>query len=102
MCTTLPSSISSSLGNNLKEYNENIDDSTLYFENISDKEKEEAYFRDISSDSHEIVIEKSKNERFAKVNNFSFNIIIIKFLYSLMIYLVLAPLKKYIKDMIMI
>ena len=31
MCTTLPSSISSSLGNNLKEYNENIDDSTLYF-----------------------------------------------------------------------
>ena len=101
MCTTLASSISS-LGNNLKEYNDKLDDSTLYFENITDKEKEENYFRDISSDSHEIVIEKSKNERFAKVNNFSFNIIIIKFLYSLMIYLVLAPLKKYIKDMTMI
>ena len=69
MCTTLASSISS-LGNNLKEYNDKLDDSTLYFENITDKEKEEAYFRDISSDSHEIVIEKSKDERFAKVNNF--------------------------------
>ena len=77
MCTTLPSSISSSLGNNLKENNENIDDSTLYFENISDKEKEEAYFRDISSDSHEIVIEKSKDERFAKVNNFYLNYYIV-------------------------
>jgi hypothetical protein len=69
MCTTLASSISS-LGNNLKEYNDKLDDSTLYFENITDKEKEENYFRDISSDSHEIVIEKSKDERFAKVNNF--------------------------------
>ena len=68
MCTTLASSISS-LGNNLKEYNDKLDDSTLYFENITDKEKEENYFRDISSDSHEIVIEKSKDERFAKVNN---------------------------------
>ena len=70
MCTTLASSISS-LGNNLKEYNDKLDDSTLYFENITDKEKEENYFRDISSDSHEIVIEKSKDERFAKVNNFN-------------------------------
>jgi len=69
MCTTLASSISS-LGNNLKEYNDKLDDLTLYFENITDKEKEENYFRDISSDSHEIVIEKSKDERFAKVNNF--------------------------------
>ena len=69
MCTTLASSISS-LGNNLKEYNDKLDDSTLYFENITDKEKEENYFRDISSDSHEIVIEKSKDERFSKVNNF--------------------------------
>ena len=69
MCTTLASSISS-LGNNLKEYNDKLDDSTLYFENITDKEKEENYFRDISSDSHEIVIEKSKDERFAKVNNY--------------------------------
>jgi hypothetical protein len=76
MCTTLASSISS-LGNNLKEYNDKLDDSTLYFENITDKEKEEAYFRDISSDSHEIVIEKSKDERFAKVNNFYLNFYIV-------------------------
>ena len=62
---------------NLKEYNENNEDSTLYLDNISDKQKEEAYFRDISSDSHEIVIEKSKDERFAKVNNFYLNFYIV-------------------------
>ena len=68
MRTTFPSSVSSSLDNHLKEFNENTDDSILYFENFNDKEKEEAYFRDMSSDSHEMVIEKSKDERFAKVN----------------------------------
>ena len=79
MCTKVASSISSSLVDNLKEYNENNEDSTFYLDNISDKQKEETYFRDISSDSNEIVIEKSKDERFAKVNNFCiYNIIIIK------------------------
>ena len=77
MCTKVASSISSSLVDNLKEYNENNEDSTLYFDNISDKQKEEAYFRDISSDSNEIVIEKSKDERFSKVNNFYLNYYIV-------------------------
>ena len=70
MSTNFASSISS-LGNHLKENNENIDDSTLYLENLceKEKEKEEAYFRDTSSDFQEAVLEKSKDERFAKVIN---------------------------------
>ena len=73
MSTNFASSISS-LGNHLKENNENIDDSTLYLENLcekeKEKEKEEAYFRDTSSDFQEAVLEKSKDERFAKVIKF--------------------------------
>jgi len=65
MCTTHPSSISSSM-NNLKDYQENDVDSLSYFENISDKEKEEAFFN-MDSDSHDNVIEKSKDELFGKV-----------------------------------
>ena len=65
MCTTHPSSISSSM-NNLKEYQENDIDSLSYFENTSDKEKEEAFFN-LDSDSHDNVIEKSKDELYGKV-----------------------------------
>ena len=71
MCTTLASSASSSLGNNIKENNESIEDSILNLENIvhKQKEKEEDYFKDTSSDFHEMILEKSKDERFAKVYN---------------------------------
>ena len=73
MCTTLASSASSSLGNNIKENNESIEDSILNLENIvnkqKEKEKEEDYFKDTSSDFHEMILEKSKDERFAKVYN---------------------------------
>ena len=76
MCTTHPSSISSSM-NNLKDYQENDIDSLSYFDNVSDKEKEETFFKDLDSDFHEDVIEKSKDEHFGKVFNFLilFNII---------------------------
>jgi len=73
MCTTLASSASSSLGNNIKENNEIIEDSILNLENIvnkqKEKEKEEDYFKDTTSDFHETILEKSKDERFAKVYN---------------------------------
>ena len=71
MCTTLASTASSSLGNNMKENHENIEDSLLYFENVTEKEKDEAYFKDPNIDFQEAILEKSKDERFAKVNNFS-------------------------------
>lgn len=67
MCTTHPSSISSSIGNNFKEYVENDNDSLSYFENASDKEKEDFFFKENDSDSHDNVIEKSKDEHFGKV-----------------------------------
>ena len=67
MSITLASSKSTSLVINMKKNDEIIEDSIIYFDNISDKEKEEAYFRDLSSDSQEEVLEKSKDERFAKV-----------------------------------
>ena len=67
MSVTLASSKSTSLVINMKKNDEIIEDSIIYFDNISDKEKEEAYFRDLSSDSQEAVLEKSKDERFAKV-----------------------------------
>ena len=70
MCTTLASTASSSLGNNMKENHENTEDSLLYFENVTEKEKEEAYFKDPNVDFQEAILEKSKDERFAKVNNF--------------------------------
>ena len=66
MCTTHPSSISSSAGNNIKYYIENDNDSS-YFENGSDKEKEENYFKEVDSDFHENVIEKTKDGHFGKV-----------------------------------
>ena len=75
MCTTLASSGSSSLGNNIKENNEIIEDSILNLENIvnkqkeKEKEKEEDYIKDNTSYFHEIILEKSKDERFAKVYN---------------------------------
>jgi hypothetical protein len=70
MCTTHPSSISSSLGQNIKEYVDNDIDSISYFDNGSDKEKEEeAFFKDQESDCNYNVIEKSKDEQFGKVYN---------------------------------
>lgn len=71
MCTTLASSDSSSLGNNLKENNEAIEDTILNIENIINKQKEEEdYFKEnINSDFSEMILEKSKDERFAKVYN---------------------------------
>ena len=84
MCTTLASSASSSLGTNVKECNENIEDSILNLDNIineqkekeKEKEKEEDYFKESNSDFHEIILEKSKDERFAKVYNAIINKII--------------------------
>ena len=69
MCTTLASSASSSLGTNAKECNENIEDSILNLDNIINKQKEEDYFKESNSDFHEMILEKSKDERFAKVYN---------------------------------
>ena len=68
MCTTHPSSISSSNGFNQKEYVENDNDSLSYFDNASDKEKEENFFKELDSDSPENIIEKSKDGLFGKVN----------------------------------
>ena len=95
MCTTHPSSISSSM-NNLKDCQENDVDSLSYFDNGSDKEKEENFFEDLDSDFHNDVIEKSKDEHFGKVFN------LFNFIFSLMMFWVLAHLKKYIMDMILI
>jgi len=72
MCTTHASSDSSSLGNNLKENNEAIEDTILNIENITNKqkEKEEDYFKEnINTDFNKMILEKSKDERFAKVYN---------------------------------
>ena len=68
MCTTHPSSISSSIGFNQKDYVENDNDSLSYFENASDNEKEEDFFKELDPDLHEIIIEKSKDGQFGKVN----------------------------------
>ena len=68
MCTTHPSSISSSNGFNQKEYVENDNDSLSYFDNASDKEKEENFFKELDSDSPENIIEKSKDGQVGKVN----------------------------------
>ena len=76
MCTTHPSSISSSIGFNQKDYAENDNDSLSYFENQSDNEKEENYFKELDSDSHENIIDKSKDGQFGKVKNIKFIIFI--------------------------
>ena len=68
MCTTHPSSISSSVGFNQKDYVENDNDSLSYFDNASDKEKEENFFKELDSDSPENIIERSKDGQFGKVN----------------------------------
>ena len=67
MCTTHQSSISSSNGINLKEVIANDNDSLSYSDNGSDKENEETFFKDIDSDSHDNLIEKSKDEHYGKV-----------------------------------
>ena len=67
MCTTHPSSISSSKSNKLKEGLDNDNDSLSYFDNESDKEKEDTFFKEMDSDSPENIIEKSKDEHFGKV-----------------------------------
>jgi hypothetical protein len=67
MCTTHPSSKSSSFGLNQKEYVENDNDSLSYFENPSDKEKEENFFKELDSDEN--IIDKSKDGQFGKVYN---------------------------------
>ena len=72
MCTTHPLNIST-LGINQNDYIENDDNS--YFENASDKEKEESYFKELDSDSNDTIIAKSKDEQFGKVfNNYLFSI----------------------------
>ena len=83
MCTTHPSSISSSVGFNQKDYVENDNDSLSYFDNASDKEKEENFFKELDSDSPENIVERSKDGQFGKVNNIFFTNFKI---YSLMIY----------------
>ena len=77
MCTTHPSSISSSVGFNQKDYVENDNDSLSYFDNASDKEKEENFFKELDSDSPENIIEKSKDGQFGKVNYIIFYFFII-------------------------
>ena len=79
MCTTHPSSKSSSQRVILKDCLENDNDSYSYFENGSDKEKEENFFKEIDSYSHDNVVEKSKDEHFGKVFN----------LYNKFIYLII-------------
>ena len=58
------SSSSTSISNNLKDDYDNLDD---YFENISEKDKDETLYKDLSSNINDNIIEKSKDERFAKV-----------------------------------
>ena len=67
MYTTHPSSVSSSLGFNLKDSGENDIDSLSYFDNISDKEKEENYFKELDSDFHDNIVEKSEDGYYGKV-----------------------------------
>ena len=67
MGITHPSSISSSKSNNLKEALENDNDSLSYFDNGSEQEKEDMFFKEMDSDSPENIIEKSKDEHFGKV-----------------------------------
>jgi hypothetical protein len=55
---------STSISNNLKDDYDNLDD---YFENISEKDKDETLYKDLSSNINDNIIEKSKDERFAKV-----------------------------------
>ena len=72
MCTTHPLNISA-LGINQNDYIENDDNS--YFENGSDKEKEESYLKELDYDSNDTIIAKSKDEQFGKVfNNYLFSI----------------------------
>ena len=87
MCTTHPSSISSSKSNNIKEALENDNDSLSYFDNGSDQEKEDIFFKEMDSDSPENIIEKSKDEHYGKVFNL-YNILLSNkiFLYSSMRY----------------
>ena len=72
MAIAHPSSISSSIGFNQKDYVENDNDSLSYFENQSDIEKEENFFKELDSDSPENIIEKSKDGQFGKVNYITF------------------------------
>ena len=65
MCTTHPSSISSSMYNDTKDLREN-DDSSFYFDNASDKEKEENFFKESDSESPDNIIEKSSDGHFGK------------------------------------
>ena len=74
------------MGVNLKDFIENDNDSLSYFENGSDKEKEENFFKEMDSDSHDNAIEKSKDEHFGKVFNIYNNFNITIYLYSLMIF----------------
>ena len=67
MCTTHPSSISSSNGITLKDLGENDIDSLSYFDNPSDEEKEEYFFKELDSDPHDNIVEKSKDGHFGKV-----------------------------------
>jgi hypothetical protein len=83
MCTTHPSSVSSSLGVNLKDSGENDIDSYSYFDNASDKEKEENYFKELDSDFHDNIIEKSKDGYYGKVFHTYLNLLNIN---SLMTY----------------
>ena len=65
MCTTHPSSMSSSMCNDTKDQHEN-EDSSFYFDNPSDKEKEENFFKESDSESPDNIIEKSNDGHFGK------------------------------------
>ena len=51
---------------------QNDNDSLSYFENQSDIEKEENFFKELDSDSHENIIDKSKDGQFGKVKKYIF------------------------------
>ena len=73
MCTT--SSKSSSFGFNQKNFAENENDLSSYFDNESnsDEENEENYFQELDYSSNENIIDNSKDGQFGKVhNNFYF------------------------------
>ena len=64
------SSRSLSVGNSLIDYIENDYDSLSFPQDGSDKEKELSFLKDMDSNSHENIIEKSKDGNFGKVFNF--------------------------------
>lgn len=71
MCTTHPSSVSSSMYLMRNNTNE-VEDSSDYFDNMSEKDKDEIFYTEPESFSQDNnnIIERSDEGHFGKVNNF--------------------------------